>query len=480
LPDNGFLCLINHAQPGLRNVSIKMTELTTATRADISDAELTELTHKVEFMLTQLNNVESFLQKLHKMVDDGTMGDSSKHGMSLLDVKYQMLIMYCSKLCMYIAMRANGQNVANHELLDQLAICCWMLDRLRTIQKQCQYSIDKLLDHAKRSSSSSSSSHNHHHNQMQIEGDDDDDDDDDDTANDDDEVAVSSSHVHDDLSHRPDLDSLRPPNVAMGDDTAAAIDEAKISTSIDAVTSVNRDGIYRPLKLNPKLMDTPQNKLTKKEERQRQLLKKRVKNHDIYQSIRENMTNLPAEQKFHLQNMDKFGFDTRGGGGGDGGGDGKQPHKKSKTRMQDIEHFEEDNFRRTKQSKEQVKKQQSRRRWIEASVGENLDTFVTNLDKSYVEAQKLRDFESGAKFNETIGKVMRTNKKLKGGKYIKGSWRRREKILAKQTKKGKTQEARKKWRKTHPLRANPAKAARMKGHKFKKSTKVRKLLKRIK
>eukprot|EP00483_Globobulimina_turgida_P001632 UN01634 len=117
--------------------------------SSISDEELNELTCKVEFMLSQLKKVESFINKLHEMIDDGTF-DNTKHGMSLLDVKFHLLIMYCSKLCLYISMRARGESVANHELLNQLAICGWILDKLRSIQKQCQYSIDKLLDHSKK------------------------------------------------------------------------------------------------------------------------------------------------------------------------------------------------------------------------------------------------------------------------------------------------------------------------------------------
>ena len=76
----------------------------TVSTVNITDDELDELTVKVEFMLTQLNKVDSFVNKLHEMVDEGTF-DNTKQGMSLLDIKFHLLIMYCSKLCVYIAMR---------------------------------------------------------------------------------------------------------------------------------------------------------------------------------------------------------------------------------------------------------------------------------------------------------------------------------------------------------------------------------------
>eukprot|EP01083_Nonionella_stella_P064077 166681_1 len=378
----------------------------------ISDKELNELTSKVEFMLTQLTNVESFINKLHVMVDKGTF-KNTKHGMSLLDVKFHLLIMYCSKLCVYISMRSKGESVANHRLLDQLAICSWILDKLRAIQKQCQYSVDKLLDHAKKATTAK---------------------------------ASDANIINDELSHKPDLDSLRPPDSNL-----------TVSMDIDHETEINKDGIYRPLKLNPKLMDTRQNMLSKKQTRMVEQFKKKVKNHDIYQSVRESMTNLPTEERFYLEHLD---------------------NNKSKTRTKDLQNYEEDNYLRLKQSRSEFKKAQSKKRYKESSIGDNLNAFIDNLDKSYTDARTLGDFQAGGKFQDTIGK--NTKKHLKGGKYIKGPWQKRQKVLFKTSKKGRKVESRKKWRRSHPFKTNPAKAARMKQHRFNKSSKVKKLLKKIK
>lgn len=82
----------------------EFTEETVTKTPTISDVELNELISKVEFMLTQLKTVEIFVNKLHEMVDKGTF-DNTKHGMSLLDIKFHLLIMYCSRLCVYISMR---------------------------------------------------------------------------------------------------------------------------------------------------------------------------------------------------------------------------------------------------------------------------------------------------------------------------------------------------------------------------------------
>eukprot|EP01084_Bolivina_argentea_P301387 519949_1 len=372
----------------------------------ISDDRLNELTCKVEFMLVQLKNVESFVNQLQKLVDNKTF-ENTKNGMSLLDVKFHLLIMYCSKLCVYISMRAKGESVANHELLNQLAICSWILDKLRSIQKQCQYSIDKLLNHSK-----------------------------------------NLNVIHDELSHKPDLDSLCP--------LKNEIDKInKIDNKIN--NNENIYDVYRPPKLNPILMDTPQNILSKKQERMVKQLNKKVKNSEIYKTVKESMTNLPIEENFYFENNKNMSL--------------------SKSRIKEMDNYEENNYVRLKQTRNEFKKSQSRKRYKESSIGDNLDSFINNLDQSYVNAQTLGDFKAGGKFKDTIGKNKK--KHLKGGKYIKGSWQKRRRILFKRTKKGQKIESRKKWRKTHPFKTNPAKAARMKQHTFKRSSKVKKLLKKI-
>ena len=296
------------------------------------------------------------------------------------------------------------------------------MDKLRLIQKQCQYSIDKLLDHAKRSIFNENSNNN--------------------------------NNINDELSHKPDIDTLRPPD----DDDDDNDDDDNDDNDIEINENDDMD-MYKSL-------ESSNSMLTKKQERMRQKLRKKVQSHDIYQSIKENMTNLPKEERFFLENVDKFSSS-------------KHSENRSKSRLKDMENYEEDNYRRLKQSRSEFKKSQMRKRYKESSRGQDLNSFVDNLDKSYRDIQKLGDFEAGGKFNDTIGKNNK-KKKLKGGKYIKGPWQKRQKILFKNSKKGQKIESRRKWRKAHPLKTNPAKAARMKNHRFKKSSKVRKLLKKIK
>ena len=78
-----------------------------------------------------------------------------------------------------------------------------------------------------------------------------------------------------------------------------------------------------------------------------------------------------------------------------------------------------------------------------------------------MKANKLAKYEAGGSFDTTIGSVMK--KKLKGGKYIKGNWKRRKRIMFEHSKRGKRVRARREWRKSHPLKMNPSKALRMKG-----------------
>ena len=242
--------------------------------------------------------------------------------------------------------------MANHELLNQLAICSWILDKLRSIQKQCQYSIDKLLDHSKRA----------------IENDN----------------SVNQLNLNDELSQKPDLMSLRPPNA--NENELENNNKDITMNDIEHEVEMNKDGIYRPLKLNPTLMDTPKNILTKKQERTFERFKKNVRNSDIYQVTRETMTNLPTEEKFYLQNVDKF---SKTG---------------SKSKLRDIENYEEENYGRLAQSNRETKRVNTKRKLREASIGDNLDSFIDSLDKSFKNAKVLGDYQAGATFANTIGK----------------------------------------------------------------------------
>eukprot|EP00483_Globobulimina_turgida_P001714 UN01716 len=215
---------------------------------------------------------------------------------------------------------------------------------------------------------------------------------------------------------------------------------------INNETEINKDGIYRPLKLNPMLMDTGKTMLSKKQERMAQQFKKEVKNSEIYKGVVESMTNLPIEEKFFLET-------------------------KSKSKRKDMQNYEENNYIRLKQTRRELKKSQSKKRYKESSIGENLNSFVDNLDKSYKNAQRLGDFEAGGKFSDTIAK--NTKKYLKGGIYIKGPWQRRQKILFKRSKKGQKVEARKKWRKTHPLKNKSCKGIKNETASVQKSAKVK-------
>ena len=331
--------------------------------------------------------------------------------------------------------------MANHELLNQLAITSWILDKLRSIQKQCQYSIDKLLDHAKRARPAAASADGSNAAALKFTHD---------------FKAAKPVAINDELSHKPNLDALRPPD---------GVEDEENPMNLYHKPERNEDGIYRPLKLNPKLMDTPNNILTKREERKVAQFRKRVKNSDIYQSVKESMTNLPAEERFFLENTERFASD-------------KHAENRSKSRMQDMRNVEEDRMMRLTGSIRESKAESKRRRYQETRVGEDLDKFVDNLSNTFRDAKKLGDYQAGGRYHETIGKGQK--KELKGGRYIAGHWRRRERILFNKTKKGRKVQSRKRWRKEHPLKRNPARGARMQLNKYKKRTVIRRLLKKLK
>ena len=270
---------------------------------DIKESELEELVTKAEFMIQQLQKSNDFCEKLTKRVTNGDF-DGTQNGMSLLEVKFHLMAMYNARLSMYMSMRARGDSVANHQLLNELAIICWISDKLRNIQKQCQYSIDKLLDHAKTINLKQKQNQALTQTQTQYQ-----------------------RQTTDNLTHKPDLSQLRPPTMNGSSNNSIQLN-LPLTSEMNKSSNRDRDGVYRPPKINPVLMDNPDNNrlLSKQESRQLDTMKRRMKKSDYYQAMRDEYTTLPQEQHFHMQ---------------------------SKTKKVDaqIDEYEENTFKRTPQSR---------------------------------------------------------------------------------------------------------------------------------
>lgn len=66
-------------------------------------------------------------------------------GMSYLEIKYHLLLNYCTNICFYLLLKAEGQSVKNHPVIEHLARTRTVIDRLKPLDQKLKYQIDKLL-----------------------------------------------------------------------------------------------------------------------------------------------------------------------------------------------------------------------------------------------------------------------------------------------------------------------------------------------
>jgi hypothetical protein len=66
-------------------------------------------------------------------------------GMSLLDVKFQLMVNYCSNVAFYLLLKAEGRRVADHPVILQLVKTRTLLEKLRPLDKKLSYQLNKML-----------------------------------------------------------------------------------------------------------------------------------------------------------------------------------------------------------------------------------------------------------------------------------------------------------------------------------------------
>eukprot|EP00469_Lotharella_globosa_P004456 CAMPEP_0167796278 /NCGR_PEP_ID=MMETSP0111_2-20121227/14949_1 /TAXON_ID=91324 /ORGANISM="Lotharella globosa, Strain CCCM811" /LENGTH=338 /DNA_ID=CAMNT_0007690133 /DNA_START=1 /DNA_END=1017 /DNA_ORIENTATION=+ len=67
------------------------------------------------------------------------------NGISLIEVKYQVMLSYCIRMCVYLLLRLTGKSVNDHPLRKQQAHLRALIEKLRPIGKRIKYQVSQLL-----------------------------------------------------------------------------------------------------------------------------------------------------------------------------------------------------------------------------------------------------------------------------------------------------------------------------------------------
>ncbi|XP_075212163.1 neuroguidin [Lycorma delicatula] len=192
---------------------------------------------------------------------------STSEGLSVLEVKNQMLLSYLSNLLYIIMLKCYGKSIAGTVIIDHLVEIRTVIERIRPIENKLKYQIDKLLKVAATGKTDANDPVHYRANPGNM---------------------VSSNNGDDDNSDKND-DSSDEEEKHHGDN----------SITKDGEKSKDRDnkskaGIYVPPKLAPVHYDGDFAESSKKE-RLLERARRRALNSSVVQELREEYLDVPTE-----------------------------------------------------------------------------------------------------------------------------------------------------------------------------------------
>lgn len=68
--------------------------------------------------------------------------------MTYLEMKYNLLLSYCTYLSFYLLLKVEGKSIEDHPVIYRLAHIKTILEKLRPLDQKLQYQVDKMLREA--------------------------------------------------------------------------------------------------------------------------------------------------------------------------------------------------------------------------------------------------------------------------------------------------------------------------------------------
>jgi hypothetical protein len=106
-------------------------------------AESPELLDLLAEFRAKIEEVTQHILPLLERVKKGEL--PTNQGVSLLEVKNQLLLNYCLNLAFYFYLKADGKSVKDHPVIEKLLELRLYLEKLKPIEQKLRYQIDKLV-----------------------------------------------------------------------------------------------------------------------------------------------------------------------------------------------------------------------------------------------------------------------------------------------------------------------------------------------
>ena len=128
-------------------------------------------------------------------------------GMSYLEMKYNLLMSYCTFLAFYLLLKVEGKPVENHPVIHKLTHIKTLFEKLKPLDQKLQYQIDKMANMTE-AASQGNLAHKPNLKDLEMQSDEENDDDEDgDSVEDIDDMEEGESDIEDDMGARQDAES---------------------------------------------------------------------------------------------------------------------------------------------------------------------------------------------------------------------------------------------------------------------------------
>ena len=136
---------------GNGNAHNQATELHKIDDPVLARAMLAQDSPELQGLLTELKDtLETASQKLQPLLKKAKAGEveSNAAGISYLEMKYNLMMSYCTFLSFYVLLKLDGKDVTNHPVLFKLAHMRTLLEKLKPLDDKLQHQLDKMMDKA--------------------------------------------------------------------------------------------------------------------------------------------------------------------------------------------------------------------------------------------------------------------------------------------------------------------------------------------
>ncbi|XP_062841440.1 neuroguidin isoform X2 [Trichomycterus rosablanca] len=111
--------------------------------SDVMENDLPQTVRLLSSLTEQVVSVTGHIRDLMKKVEQKTFLTSK--GLSLLDLRYHLLLFYLQDLTHVISLKAEGQSLQDHGAIHRLVTVRTVLEKMRPLDQKLKYQIDKLV-----------------------------------------------------------------------------------------------------------------------------------------------------------------------------------------------------------------------------------------------------------------------------------------------------------------------------------------------